>query len=71
LGEKLSRASIASPREGTFFRQRCNARIRDHLPMMVGGGKAVNGANDDAARQTPARKKKAGLKRARLKVLAT
>jgi hypothetical protein len=39
--------------------------------MMVGGGKAVNGANDDAARQTPARKKKAGLKRARLKVLAT
>jgi hypothetical protein len=70
LGEKLSRASIASPRAGTFFRQQCNARIRDHLQMMMGGGKAVNGANDDAARQTP-RAKKAGLERARLKVLAT
>jgi len=54
-----------------FFRQRCDAQIRDHLLMMTGGGKAVNGADDDAAHHTCSGKKKAGLERARLKVLAT
>jgi len=69
LSEKLSRASISSPREGTFFRQRCDAQIRDHLLIMMGGGKAVNGADDAASRVFW--QKKAGLARARLKVLAT
>jgi len=52
-----------------FFRQRCDAQIRDHLLIMMGGGKAVNGADDAASRVFW--QKKAGLARARLKVLAT
>src|SRR5664279_608430 len=58
----LSRASISSPREGDFFRQRGKARIRDHWRMMIGDTKAVN-------RREPRRgalQKKAGLERARL-----
>jgi hypothetical protein len=43
-----------------FFRQRCDAQIRDHLLMMTGGGKAVNGADDDAAHHTSSGKKKPG-----------
>jgi hypothetical protein len=59
--EDLSRASIRGPREGTFFRDGC-ARIRDHSLMMMDGIESVNAWP---------RRKKAGLVRARLKVLAT
>jgi len=69
LGERFySRASIRSPRNGTFFEQRCYARIRDHLMMMMGNVNLFNVAQ--RARCRAIHEKKAGSKE-RLKVLAT
>src|SRR5579864_1639237 len=41
----LSRASIRSPRKGSFFRQRDRARNRDHGEMMIRDRPAVNGGS--------------------------
>src|SRR5712672_2763707 len=38
----LSRASISSPRKGSFFRRRCDAHIGDHSAMMIGDAQSVN-----------------------------
>jgi hypothetical protein len=38
----LSRASISSPRKGSFFRRHCDAHIGDHSAMMIGDAWSVN-----------------------------
>src|SRR6187551_2944498 len=62
----LARASISGPQVGTFFRRQSCARTRDHARMMLAGDLNVNLRN--TVRWV---RKKAGPKRARLKVLAT
>jgi hypothetical protein len=65
LSGKLSRAQISRPRVETFFRLLCDARIRDHLNMMIGGDKAVNGGNSRNAyrlQKEPRQQKQASKK---------
>jgi hypothetical protein len=69
--QSLSRVSIRSPRLGTFFRLQQCARIRDHQDMMIVGSSTVNNADHVATRANNGLRKKTGLERARLEVLAT
>jgi hypothetical protein len=67
----LSRASTRSPRLGSFFRFREGAHVRDHHGMMIVGSSTVNNTDDVATPVKKRPRKKAGLERARLEVLAT
>jgi hypothetical protein len=69
--KSLSRVSIRSPRLGTFFRLQQCARVRDHHDMMIVGSSTVNNADHVATHAKNGLRKKTGLERARLEVLAT
>jgi hypothetical protein len=60
VARSLSRASISSPRKGSFFRPRCDAHIRDHLGMMIGDAWSVNVGITTQRGTLHCRKKKPG-----------
>src|SRR5882672_10727143 len=62
LARSLLRASISSPRKGSFFRPRCDAHICDHSGMMIGDAQSVNVGITTQRVTLRCRKKKPGSK---------